>query len=76
MKLLEVFKKDREAEKEEAINSITGNILNNKYSFNHIEQSEILNRVALRIFERKKESRRRLIAEAREVQKSMLDLKL
>lgn len=75
MKLKDIFKKDREQEKEEVVSGIINNIFNNHYSFTHLEQTEILNRVSLRVMERKKEARKRLLEEARELQNSLVDIK-
>ncbi len=40
------------------------------------EQMEIYNRVGLRLFERSKDKRSELIKEARELQQSMVDIKI
>lgn len=45
-------------------------------NFTHTEQSEILNRIIIRVWESKKQKRKQLIVEARELQESMLEIPL
>ena len=70
------FKKDREQEKDLVVNGIVDRIVNNIIKLNHSEQTEIINRVTLRLMERKKERRAELIKEARELQESITEIKI
>ncbi len=74
--MLRLFKKDRNREIEVAIHAILDCICNNTEKFSHQEQTEILNKVTLSLLENKKETRRQLIEEARELQSSIKNLKL
>lgn len=59
-----------------AVHAILNCIYNNSDRFTHREQTEILNKVALHLIENKKETRKLLIEEARELQDSLKDLQL
>lgn len=70
------FKKDREKEKDEVVSALENRITNNHLNFDDLEQVEILNRLTIRIFERKKDKRNRLVEEARMAQNSMKEIKV
>lgn len=74
--MFNLFKVNREEEKTNLIRSIVNGIVENDLKFTHTEQTEILNRISLRVMEKKKEDRSRLLKEARELQQSLIDLKL
>lgn len=76
MMLLRYFKKNREDEKQIAINGILNELFNNNSAFSHAEQTEILNRVTVNVMERKRENLSRLVKEARELKNSMLEIKI
>ena len=71
-----IFKVNRDQEKTNLIRSIVNSITENDLNFTPIEQTEILNRISLRVMEKKKEERSRLLKEARELQQSLIDLKI
>ncbi len=70
------FSKNRDHEKQVVISGTLSRIFDNHLSFSHAEQTEILNRVMLNVLERKKDTRQKLIQEARELQNSIKELKL
>ena len=74
--ITDIFKKDREFEKELTVGKIVRILHDSAEQFTEAEITEILNRTSLRVFERKKERRTELIKEARELQESMVDMKL
>ena len=74
--MFKVFKKDRERDKDNTVNSILDDIIDDWRDWSPTEQTEIFNRVGLRLMERKKEGRSKLIKEARELQQSMKDIKI
>ncbi len=74
--MLHFFKKDREKEKQLAIDSILNCICNNTEQFSHKEQTEIVNKVAIELIENKRQARKELIEEARELQSSIKNLRL
>ena len=74
--MFNLFKVNREEEKTNLIRSIVSTITENNLNFSPIEQTEILNRISLRVMEKKKEERSRLLKEARELQQSLIDLKI
>lgn len=76
MNLIDIFKKDRNQEKDEVVSGIVETLLNGTNKFSPIEVTEIYNRVGVRIFERNKESRSKLIKEAREHQEALEEMKI
>lgn len=74
--MFNLFKVNREEEKTNLIRSVVSTITENNLNFSPIEQTEILNRISLRVMEKKKEERSRLLKEARELQQSLIDLKI
>lgn len=74
MKLFSYLKPSREKQKETTINFIVSSILESVNKYDHTEQTEILNRVTIRLMERKKEKRTKLIQEARQLQESMINV--
>lgn len=63
-----------EKDKTAVIEEFISKIESEKFSAN--DRSEIVNRVALRVFERHREQRTRLIQKAREVQEAMININL
>lgn len=80
MRLFSLFRVDKtvlkEKQKEQTVDYIVSSIVSNINNYSHTEQTEILNRVTIRIMERKKEKRSLLIKEARELSESMADIKI
>lgn len=74
--MFNLFKVNREEEKTNLIRSIVSTITENNLNFSPGEQTEILNRISLRIAEKKKEGRSKLLKELRELQQSLIDLKI
>jgi hypothetical protein len=70
------LKDDREKDKTETVNALVKNITQHKEEWTPSEQTEILSRVTLRVFETQKTHRDRLIKEAREYQESLKTIKL
>lgn len=71
-----IFKVNRDQEKTNLIRSIVNSITENDLNFSQTEQTEILNRISLRVMEKKKEGRSKLLKELRELQQSLIDLKI
>lgn len=71
-----IFKVNRDQEKTNLIRSIVNSITENDLNFSQTEQTEILNRISIRVMEKKKEGRSKLLKELRELQQSLIDLKL
>lgn len=76
MSFLNRFKTTREQEKNVSVNGILKELFENTLCYSHSEQTEIINRVLINVLERKKIDRTRLIEEARELQNSMINLKI
>lgn len=76
-KLFPEFKRDsREQLIDKTVTSIVSAITNNADEYTHSEQLEILNRISLRIFEKKKETRAHVAKEFRELQDFLKTIKL
>lgn len=71
-----IFKVNRDQEKTNLIRSIVNSITENDLNFSQTEQTEILNRISIRVMEKKKEGRSKLLKELRELQQSLIDLKI
>lgn len=76
MTMFGIFKVNRDQEKTNLIRSIVNSITENDLNFSQTEQTEILNRISIRVMEKKKEGRSKLLKELRELQQSLIDLKI
>lgn len=73
---LKSFQKSREQEIDDVVREIVKSIMYSDLDFTNQEQKEILDRVILNIFERKREKRAQLIKEAREIQEVLKEIKI
>lgn len=73
---LKLFQKSREQEIDDVVRGIVKSIMYSYLDFTNQEQKEILDKVILNIFERKREKRAQLIKEARELQEVLKEIKI
>lgn len=75
-KLYNLFNPSREKKKDIIVTAIFDDIADSREVWTPLEQTEIYNRLGLRLFERSKDKRSVLIKEAREEQQLMKDIKI